>query len=75
MSQHVCCPAGAWGELKNPDYVPKGVVEKAGDLSIYKVIVFQALSMMTFCIATVNIPMRLFHSVNGLFVSRNLWPG
>ena len=37
MSQHVCCPAGSWGELKNPDYVPKGVVEKVGELDIYKV--------------------------------------
>ena len=41
MSQHVCCPAGSWGELKNPDYVPKGVVEKVGELDIYKVMSYR----------------------------------
>lgn len=37
MSQTSCCPSGAWGELKNPDYVPKGTTEKIGDLDIYQV--------------------------------------
>jgi len=32
-----CCPDNAWGELKNPDYVPHGTVDVFGGLSIYKV--------------------------------------
>jgi len=32
-----CCPATAWKELKNVDYKPKGVVDKVGDLKIYRV--------------------------------------
>ncbi len=34
MASH-CCPPSSWGELKNPAYVPKGVIDKAGDLRIY----------------------------------------
>ena len=32
-----CCPSTSWGELKNPDYKEKGVVEKVDDLDIYRV--------------------------------------
>jgi len=32
-----CCPATAWKELKDVDYKPKGVVDKVGDLKIYRV--------------------------------------
>jgi len=32
-----CCPPSAWGELKNSSYVPKGEIDKAGDLRVYRV--------------------------------------
>ena len=32
-----CCTENAWGELKNPDYKEKGIVEKVDDLEIYRV--------------------------------------
>ena len=34
-----CCPANAWGKLNNPDYKPKGVVEKieATGIDVYRV--------------------------------------
>ena len=32
-----CCPAKAWGDLKNPNYKEKGTVEKVDDLEIYHV--------------------------------------
>ena len=34
---HPCCPPSAWGELKNPSYIPKGEIDKAGDLRVYRV--------------------------------------
>ena len=32
-----CCPTTAWGELKNPNYKEKGMVEKVDDMEIYHV--------------------------------------
>lgn len=32
-----CCPDGAWGELKNPDYVPRGQVDSHDGMPLYKV--------------------------------------
>ena len=32
-----CCTENAWGELKNPNYKEKGIVEKVDDLEIYRV--------------------------------------
>jgi len=33
-----CCPPTSWGELKvDKDYKAKGVVEKVGDIDVYKV--------------------------------------
>ena len=34
-----CCPPGSWGALKaDPDYVDRGVVEKLGDLEVYRLV-------------------------------------
>jgi hypothetical protein len=46
MAQSSCCPSGSWGELKNPDYVPKGIVEKSGDIDIYRVNGFFIFSLI-----------------------------
>ena len=34
-----CCPTNSWGKLHNPDYKPKGVVEKvaATNIDLYRV--------------------------------------